>query len=72
MIHFTWKYEIEYFSVWKICEMKINNLLVNVNIFSLCQKETRFQTEFQHCTLYGESSETGIKFDLLSFHDQLR
>ena len=28
-------------------EMKMNNLLVNVEILSLCHKETLFQVEFQ-------------------------
>ena len=30
-------------------EMKMNNLLVDVEIFSLCRKETLFQAEFQEC-----------------------
>ena len=29
-----------------MCEMKINNVLVYVEIFSLCRKETLFQAEF--------------------------
>ena len=31
----------------RMYEMKMNNLLVNVKIFSLCSKETLFQAEFQ-------------------------
>ena len=33
--------------VWKMYEMKMNNLLVNVEIFSLCRKETLFRAECQ-------------------------
>ena len=31
----------------KMYEMKMNNLLVDVEIFSLCRKETLIQAEFQ-------------------------
>ena len=33
--------------VCKMYEMKLNNLLVDVEIFSLCRKKTLFQAEFQ-------------------------
>ena len=33
--------------------MKMNNLLVDVNIFSLCHKETLFQAEFQHLVKFS-------------------
>ena len=44
---FTRKYEIFYVCVWKMYEMKINNLVADVKIFSICRKQPLFQAEFQ-------------------------
>ena len=47
VLYSTFSYEIFCFCVEDVYEMEMNNLLVDVEIFSLCHKETLFQAEFQ-------------------------
>ena len=48
--------------VCRMCEMKMKNLLVDVEICSLCRKETGFQTDFQQ---YKEKSWPSFFIDKL-------
>ena len=50
---FTCKYEIFYFYPCNMCETKINNLPVDVKIFSFCHTEILFQADFLQWKLYS-------------------